>query len=176
MRDSKQLVNETSSEVTSGDETASDAAPTRARGTRRSPSVTLPGVRLTWSEAWSRLDFTERVFVRECMKDGDVDRASHKAGHRRPFDLLGRVTVREALLSAAPFTASHITARLTRPYVLQQLVNQSLSGDVTASKMLLSLDVKPASPMVSYTRSASANSPSTNSPSTASDNTDSEVH
>lgn len=118
---------------------------------RRKQAKTVSQV--TWSEATAKLDETERAFVRECMKDGDTQRAARVVRHRTPFELLGRVTVREAILSAAPFTDSYLTARLTRPFVLQQLVNLAMSGDVQAVKVLLSLDVKPPTPAVNYTRS-----------------------
>lgn len=69
--------------------------------------------------------------------------------------MLGRATVREALLSVAPFLPVNITSSVVRPYVLQQLVHSSTSGDIAASKLLLSLPV-PAAPKVNYTRSPSA--------------------
>lgn len=117
----------------------------------------------TYSELFEALAEREQIFVRSALRHGEYDKAASEAGHRNAYSLLGRVAVRECLLSAAPYCESHITARLVRPFVLQQLVNSALEGDVSASKVVLSLSVDAPKVKADYTKREATASPSTTS-------------
>lgn len=105
---------------------------------------------LTYGEAFERLSVRERRFVTQLVNGFDIHAECHGRSLHAAYAMLGRVTVRDALMSVAPFLYSDIAIRIMRPYVLQQLVNASTQGDVAASKVLLSLPVN-AARKVNYT-------------------------
>lgn len=95
-----------------------------------------------WRELYSKLDVLEKEFLKVALRTGDYQAAAEEAQHRNAFDMLSRTHVKEVLLAAAPFCAPDITAALVKPYILQNLLNEALGGDVPASKVLLELGAK----------------------------------
>jgi hypothetical protein len=137
---------------------------------RKHSKTTSPVVTRPFSECVLELNETERAFVREALKDGDYWRSARVVKHRWPYDLLARANVRSALLSAAPFTTSDLTKRLVAPFVKQQLIHSALSGDLPASKVLLTLPVdEPVVKPLSYSRTVTSTEGATNTPSESTD-------
>ena len=110
------------------------------------------------------LEHSEKKFVREALKDADYLRASREAGHKYPFELLARSAVRKILLSSAPYSA--LAAQLLRPYVIESLMNNAISGNANCAKILLTLSDKAVRvKRVSYGVKAKENpEPSTSAP------------
>lgn len=131
-----------------------------AKRARRGEKPLPPNVNETYSEAFARLTVSEKMLVRRLVKGLDINGQLTGRQRTAAIDALGRATVRQAILSVAPYLESHLTARLVRPYVLAQLVKRSMSGDAQAAKLLLSLPVQATKSLpVNYTKRSSSAPP-----------------
>jgi hypothetical protein len=120
---------------------------------RRKTCAPSPEANPGWLKLYKDLDETEKTFVREALKDGELDRAAQVARFRNAFELLGRTKVRRVLLLAASFSETNLAVKLAKPFVMERLITSAVEGETSAVKLFLSLEIPEKKKKVNYGKS-----------------------